>query len=58
MRNTFTQDLPPISGFIPTPCAVIDLGDTEAAFKAWDSAWAALHDSPEDKRALALAEKS
>lgn len=56
MRNHSNgKPLPPIGGFIPVPDAVIELGDTDAAYEAWDSAWASF-DHPADQRAAALAE--
>lgn len=57
MRNHYTTDLPPIRfNALPEPL-VIDLGSSESAWIAFDCAQREL-DSPEDKRALALAEKS
>lgn len=52
MRNAFTQDLPPIGGFIPEPL-VIELGDSESAWIAYDAAQREL-DDPQDKQALSL----
>lgn len=52
MRNTFTQDLPPIGGFIPEPL-VIELGNIKSAWIAFDAAQRE-GDPKEDKAAQSL----
>ncbi len=51
MRNKFTQDLPPIGGFIPLPIVIETEGDS--AWAAWDDSVREL-DNPADIAAQRL----